>query len=273
MLSPHSISTPTPEILLATFDRHHGISAPPFASLNCGFNVGDDPDRVRNNRAAIKQALGIRRLISAKQIHEDLVYIVDNSPACDEEKEGVDALITNKRGIALMIQHADCQAILLHDPVQSVIAAVHCGWRGNVLGIIKKTVQAITNFSQSNPHNLHATISPALGPCCAEFIHYRQELPASFLPFRTNDNHFDFQQISRFQLIEAGLPPENIQASSVCTSCNPDFFSYRRARRTGNGITGRNASIILLKEKTDSGEERERGKLSHNITKSFRYPH
>ncbi len=252
MLKPHLFSNPTPGLITVTFDRHYGISDTPFASLNCSFSVGDNPDRVHSNRTAMKQALGIKRLISARQVHGDCIHTIEKTPEFDEEKNGVDALMTHKREVGLMIQHADCQAILLHDPVKSVIAAVHCGWRGSVLGIIGKTVRAMTSSYHSCPHDIHAGISPALGPCCAEFINHRQEFPSSFHPFQTSDNHFDFWQISHSQLIEVGLLPKNIQSSTICTSCNHNFFSYRRARRTGNGITGRNGSIISLKNSKEN---------------------
>jgi len=242
--SPLLLSS-APDLIKATFDRHHGTSEAPFYSLNAAFTVGDQAERVVNNRQRMKEALEISRLVSARQVHGDQILRIQEVPDQDE-RSGFDALMTDRRGVGLMIQHADCQAILLHDPVNSVIAAVHCGWRGSVIGLIEKTVRAMSSCYGSRPEDMTAAISPSLGPCCSEFINYRQELPASFLPFQERDTYFDFWRISKWQLIEAGLQLHKIRTAAICTSCTPDFFSYRRAVRQGNGRTGRNGTIIAL---------------------------
>lgn len=248
MLTPSTCSTPSSTgLILATFDRHQGVSTSPYASLNCSFGVGDQTKNVQANRDLIKQHLQIDQLISARQVHGDAIFRIKGVPTSNAEIDGIDALVTNQPGVGLMIQHADCQAILLHDPVRSVIAAVHCGWRGSVIGIIGKTVERMRSWYDSRPHDITAAISPSLGPCCAEFIHHQQELPAAFQAFQDKDNYFNFWEISKGQLMEAGLLPENIRIAAICTACNPAFFSYRRACRQGNGITGRNGSVIALR--------------------------
>jgi YfiH family protein len=249
MLIPHTFFPHShPSLIQATFDSHHGVSIPPFSSLNCSFGVGDQPDKVQNNRLRIKETLGINRLVSARQVHGDQIFRIQEEITCDQELEGFDGLMTKGKGVGLMIQHADCQAILLHDPAQSAIAAIHCGWRGSVIGIIEKTVHMMSSCYQTRPEDLMASISPSLGPCCSEFINYRQELPASFQAFQPCQNHFDFWKISKSQLITAGLQAENIGTAAICTACSPDFFSYRRAKRQGNGTTGRNCTIIAMRE-------------------------
>jgi len=106
----------------------------------------------------------------------------------DTEFAEADGLITSEPGVGLLIQQADCQAVLLHDPEQRVIGAVHNGWRGSTLNIIAKTVAVMEDYYGVNPKNLKAVISPSLGPCCAEFIDFQQELPkcpaGHSLPFR-----------------------------------------------------------------------------------------
>ena len=125
------------------------------------------------------------------------------------------------------------------------VAAAHCGWRGSVLNIIATTVAALCTTFAVRPDSLRAVISPSLGPCCAEFIHYRTELPEWMHAYQVRPNHFDFWAISRRQLVEAGLRPEHIDTAGLCTRCRREFFSYRRAAKTG-GVTGRNGSIIGL---------------------------
>lgn len=235
----------TPSVIQASFTRHYGVSCPPYDSLNCSFGVGDKEEDVRKNRELIKKTLGLSCLLSARQVHGDRVEHITQPPEDDLEMEGVDAFTTNTAGIGLMIQHADCQAILLYDRDQSALAAIHCGWRGSVLNIIEKTVEKMTVLFQTRPQDILAGISPSLGPCCAEFIHYKKELPSSFHAFQTRTNHFDFWKISQNQLINAGLKAENISMARVCTSCNDDYFSYRRAKKQSMP-TGRNCSIIGL---------------------------
>ncbi len=225
MLTASTFLSPSaPDLIQATFDRHHGVSGTPFASLNCSFGVGDQTEKVQANRQMLKQSLGISRLVSARQVHGDQIIRIQETPDSDQEMDGIDALMTNRRDVGLMIQHADCQAILLHDPVQSAIAAIHCGWRGSVLRIIEKTVRMMNACYQSRPEDILASISPSLGPCCAEFINHRQELPLSFLAFQQRSNYFNFWQISRSQLMEAGLQPKKIKIAATCTCCNLDFF-------------------------------------------------
>jgi len=228
------------------FNRHGGGSFPPYDSLNCSFGVGDRDEAVRENRMIVQEKMGSPVLLSARQIHGDTIFSLKTSLEENREVGGVDSLLTDQRGVGLMIQQADCQAVLLHDPRMKVIAAVHCGWRGNVINILGKTVARLRSDFGVLPGNLHGIISPSLGPCCAEFIHYKTELPASFLPFMVRPCYFDFREISRQQLLDAGLSDSNVIIEGSCTSCSEDFFSYRRARRQGDGITGRNCSVIIM---------------------------
>jgi len=167
-------------------------------------------------------------------------------PAADLEVDGVDALVTDLPEVGIMVQHADCQAVLLFDPLRRVIGAVHSGWRGSVQNILGKTVGLIVSRYHSRAEDLLAVISPSLGPCCSEFVNHRHELPPHFQRYRAGENHFDFWRISQEQLIAAGLRPASISVAGVCTSCSRDYFSYRRACREGDGVTGRNCSVVVL---------------------------
>lgn len=228
------------------FNRHGGVSRGCFDSLNAARSVGDSPDHVRENLRIIKEQSGVDVLITAHQIHGDTIAVIDSDVDCDRCVDGVDALITNLQGVGLAVQLADCQGVLLYDPVKSVVAAIHCGWRGSVIGIIDKTVKKMQRVFGSDPINLHAFVSPSLGPCCAEFIHYKKELPPGFHAFQVKPHYFDFWGISRYQLTGAGLAGENIEIAGICTSCSNDYFSYRRACRNGDGGTGRHCAVISL---------------------------
>ncbi len=231
------------------FTRYGGVSASPFQSLNISFHSGDDDKNIITNRNRIKKALHLQTLCSVHQIHSDKITVLSS---CDEknEKKGYDAIITNTLGTGLLIQQADCQAILLYDPKQKVIAAVHSGWRGSVQNIIGKTVAKMKASFRVIPENIQAVISPSLGPCCAEFIHYREELPRWMHQYQTRRNHFNFWTISRMQLSETGIRTNNIDTAGICTCCNEDFFSYRRSMRKREKVTGRNGSVIGLPSST-----------------------
>ncbi|HHB75514.1 MAG TPA: peptidoglycan editing factor PgeF [Desulfobulbus sp.] len=229
----------------AMFSRHGGRSPAPFSSLNCSHYVGDDPSAVEENRKRMRETIGAGAIRGTTQVHGDSILVV-NDVEHVTKTEKADAMITDVVGIGLLIQQADCQAVLLHDPVKNVIAAVHCGWRGSVQNIIAKTLLCMEREFGVRPSDILAVISPSLGPCCGEFINYRTELPLDFLPFQTTGNHFDFQAISRRQLINTGVKGKNIDTVRKCTVCNEDFFSYRRAVRRADGRTGRNGSVIAL---------------------------
>jgi hypothetical protein len=228
------------------FDRHGGVSTALYASLNVGRHVGDMEDAVRENRKRVKERLAVTHLLSARQIHDTGIYCLKEPLAEDREVEGFDALITDLPGTGLMIQQADCQAVLLFDPTKEVVAAVHCGWRGSVQGILTRVVATMAENYGTAPADLQAVISPSLGPCCAEFVNYRRELPPEFHQFMVRDNYFDFLQISRHQLMSMGLSGQRIAAAGICTCCSNDYFSYRRASRLHDGLTGRNCSVIAL---------------------------
>lgn len=221
------------------FTRHGGVSEGPWDSCNVSFFVGDGRRNVQQNRERIKNRLRLPILVSARQVHGDRVYTIQGRPAEDIEADGYDSLITNIAGVALMVQQADCQAVLLADHKRSAVGIVHVGWRGSVADIIAKTIAAMQAAYGTEPADIQAAVSPSLGPCCAEFVNYKTELPKAFHSYRAHENHFDFWAISRDQLQQAGVRPDCIAVSGICTVCNTDFFSYRR-----NKVTGRFASVI-----------------------------
>lgn len=238
----YSFFTQMQALSAATFSRHGGASEPPYHSRNIGLHVGDDEARVLRNRALLKEELGLARLVSAKQVHGDSILNVNWLPDADVEYADHDALMTNIPDLGLMIQQADCQAVMLYDPEHGAVANIHSGWRGSVQNIIAKTVAAMTAVYGTRPAALHAAISPSLGPCCGEFVNYQQELPPAFHAYQPQPNHFDFWAISRDQLRDCGVMIEHIEIAGCCTVCNGNYFSYRREK-----VTGRFASVIGIK--------------------------
>lgn len=224
----------------AVFLRHGGCSTSPWDSLNFSNNVGDSEERVKKNHSIIHSILQTDRLISCKQEHKtNAVVVEDYHPPIAVT---ADILFTDKIGIALSIQHADCQATIFYDPRHHALALVHAGWRGSAANIYSIAVAGMQKRFDSRPNELIATIGPSLGPCHAQFVHWRHELPTKLWPFQRAPDYFDFWAFSHRQLTQCGLERNNIEIAKICTFCQAaDFFSYRRSP-----ITGRHATVAML---------------------------
>ncbi len=222
-----------PGLVHGFFTRHGGVSPFPWDFLNVGFGLGDPDENVAENRRRLKTSLGLMHLVSSRQVHGARVLVIDKPLKGDLVAEGYDAFVTDQADVGLMIQQADCQAIMFHGPTRAVIGIAHVGWRGSVAGIIEKTVLAMKEAFGVLPEDLKAIIGPSLGPCCAEFVNYQQELPEGFRSFQVRPFYFDFWAISRAQLMTAGIPEASISSAAICTVCEQSFFSYRRDQRTG----------------------------------------
>lgn len=232
------------ELCHEVFTRHGGGSGPPHDSLNVGHGTGDTPENVQINLQIIKGILGTQNLRSMNQLHgKDITLLRKAKPAKSPGTISGDAIISDLYNVGVMVKSADCQAIILFDPFKKVISNVHCGWRGNTLNIVADVVSRMVSDFQCKPSHILAAIGPSLGPCCSEFITYREIFPRNFDRFMVRKNYFDLWRISRWQLLEAGLKKENIEIAGICTRCRTDlFYSYR-----AEGTTGRFATVVMLK--------------------------
>lgn len=230
-----------PKVSHAVFTRKGGYSLGHLESLNLSTSVGDDVQNVSKNRHKVTEALSLPHLISGNQCHGINISTI-SSASISNPPPSCDALTTQSKNIGLMILQADCQAAILYDPIQHAIANVHCGWRGSVQNIYQHAIDRMQQNFRTNPKDLLVCISPSLGPENAEFIHYKTELPESFWSFQTSPYHFNFWEISKWQLTMAGVLSHHIQVASIDTFSTPqDYFSYRRSN-----ITGRQATICAL---------------------------
>ena len=230
------------------FTRNAGHSQAPFASLNVSYGIGDEENAVAGNRELIAGIMGTGEMTYLHQVHGREIALLgrdrqtENNPAAVRPLV-VDAVVTDRSRNYLVVQAADCQPVLMVDPVRRVVANVHSGWRGSIQNIIGRTVAAMQQHFGCRPEAILAGIGPSLGPCCAEFINWQTEIPEEFWGYQDADDHFDFWAISSDQLVKAGVPQSNIESSRMCTRCRTrDFFSYR-AEKT----TGRFAAVIGLK--------------------------
>jgi purine-nucleoside/S-methyl-5'-thioadenosine phosphorylase / adenosine deaminase len=240
--------------------------------LNLGFTDWDTRENVLENRHRFQTAAGAKDLplIALKQFHSDVIHLFDDAPS--DPCRG-DASITNRPGLLLAIQTADCVPILLVDPKKRAIAVTHAGWRGTLARIAAKTIGKMQMHFGTNPRDLLAAIGPSIGPCCYEvgtevatqFLSQFADAPSYFDEFRTGDEPnpiqwlnmmppghqpppkgvlLDLRKANRSQLLSAGLRPQNIHTIDLCTACHPNLlFSYRKQ----GPQSGRLMSVIALK--------------------------
>jgi hypothetical protein len=230
------------------FTRNNGTSSGDYNSLNVGLSVGDKEASVADNRKKIACCMGTQKPVFINQVHETGILVLkkNDKKQLSETQATLftgDAMITDIPDTLLSIQVADCQAIALYDPHNKVVANIHSGWQGSIKNIAGACVESMKTEFNCRPENIYAGISPSLGPCCAEFIHYKQEIPEKYWGYKNTADYFDFWKITAHQLIEAGLLHKNIEISNICTKCNSHlFFSFRKKNQTGRFV-----SVIGLK--------------------------
>jgi YfiH family protein len=183
-------------------------------------------------------------LATVQQIHSDKVLIADRSGSAGEG----DGLISNQPGITLSVRTADCLPILMADTRNRAVAAVHAGWRGTILEIVPKTLQAMADHFGTRPDDLVIAVGPGIGDCCFEVGPEVAIQFAKLFPERT-----DLDQKTKVDLVETNLrllgrnggSVRQIATSGLCTFCRPDLFhSYRRDR----DAAGRMMSTIRLRQ-------------------------
>ena len=222
------------------------ITVPSFAPIADGvehfFGTRSSSLLVTPGRPSMLQ--GTRRdcaatiIMSVKQVHGTDVLVVDQPIREGASFEGGwDALVTNQPGVMVSVRTADCVPVLLHDPVQRVVAAVHAGWRGAVAGIVPKTVALLVSRFGATVERLRMAIGPSAGACCYEvdepvLARLREVFPewrSVVEPSGPATAHLDLRAFVRRQGLADGLQAERIVTVNACTICHPDlFFSYRR---------------------------------------------
>lgn len=227
--------------------RVGGVSQGKFARMNLSFTRGDDPDHVRENYRRMADALHVdmERMVLAWQTHTTNVRRVteeDGGKGIIRERDyrDVDGLITDVPGITLVTFFADCVPLYFLDPVHKAIGLSHSGWRGTVKRMGKVTLKAMENAFGTRPEDVLACVGPSI---CRDCFEVGEEVAAEFQKefsreywgelFSRNDNgkfQLDLWKSNEIILKEAGVLPEHIQVTDICTRCNPQYlFSHRFA--------------------------------------------
>lgn len=234
-------------------------------------NVGYGSPRDKDDAWAMRQmwcrGIGVdpHRIVTMGQVHgRDVIRIGAEQAGCGAAPNSThagfaDAMITDDQDVILMTLHADCLPILLVDPERPAVAAVHAGWRGTVVDVAGTAVKAMQASFGSDPSEIHAYLGPAIGGCCNEVgdevIAAWREQARDFGPLAElavthpgPRDHFDGTRANTLLLQRAGLAPDHIEVSDICTKCSKDsWFSHR-----GHGPdAGREGALIALTSSSD----------------------
>jgi YfiH family protein len=229
--------------------RDGGVSAPPYDTFNLGLHVGDQPEAVLSNRAALAQAL--RRspgdFVFAEQAHGPNVTVageMDRGRGAFTQDDAVvstDALVTSTPGLVLSVLVADCVPLVLVDPVRHLLAVVHAGWRGTVTGVTRTAVQQLRRLG-TDPADLVACIGPAIEPrryevgadvAEAATAAFGAQAPEVITPDGGGGWRFDLWQANTLQLLREGVLRPNVHRATLDTGVPGPFFSHRGGAPTG----------------------------------------
>lgn len=239
----HNLQT---QVTAFSTTRNGGVSKGDYASMNCTPYTGDDLEAVQRNQQLLCTALHIEKeqLIIPYQTHSVNALVIDkeflqqNAGKRDEQLQNIDALITQEKGVCLCVSTADCTPILLYDRKQQVIAAIHAGWRGSVNYIVRKTLEQMNRLYNTQGEDIFAAIGPCIGFDAFEvgdevYDAFKQnDFPMEYISGwkpETHKWHIDLQMANSVQLIDFGVPTEQIDICDICTFTHYEkFFSARR---------------------------------------------
>ncbi|MBI2344728.1 peptidoglycan editing factor PgeF [Candidatus Dependentiae bacterium] len=187
---------------------------------------------------SILKEYDLNQVVVLDQIHTDVGLCIDASNPWKKssllEHQG-DFLITNQKGIGLIVLTADCVPLILVDSERQVVAIVHAGWKGSFLGVLEKTLEAMHLKYQSDYSNIQAVFGPSALGCCYEvsqdFVEkfenkfgkidaFLQQGSLSYF----NNNQFLQKILKKYGILEHNINIEN----SFCTICNLQYCSFRR---------------------------------------------
>ena len=239
--------------------RRGGASQDDYKSLNMSFREGDEEFRVLSNwdRLATAFAIPMEQLLVVNQVHGDAIFVIKphGSYFSTRDKLNYDAIVTSRANLAICIKTADCVPVFIVDQVKKVIAVVHAGWKGSALGVSAKVVRLMQKQYGCLPQDILAAIGPSIGKCCYEVDQVtadafrKQNNSDLFLQQGSKKNKWmlDLSEANRRQILDAGVPKNNIEVSEYCTACNQDmFFSHRGS----GGITGRQVNFMMIMSDT-----------------------
>ena len=250
-----------PGIIHGFSSRLGGVSEGFLSSMNLSFSRGDEPERVRENFRRIAESIGFseKDLVFSMQTHTANVRRVGRED-CGRGLErpvgycDVDGLVTNEPGVVLATFYADCVPLFFVDPVHHCIGLSHSGWRGTVGKIGKATVETMAREFGSEPGDLLAAVGPSICQECYEVSEeviglFREKFAEELWPklfYRKDNGHYQLNlwEANRLIFQEAGILPQHITVTDICTACNPELLFSHRA---SGGKRGNLAGFLEIK--------------------------
>ena len=233
-----------------------------IADGNVGYGAPRDKDDAWAMRQLWCRSIGVdpHRIVTMGQVHGRDVIRVTADQAGRGATPGsthagfADAMITDDPDVVLMTLHADCLPILLVDPEHPAVGAVHAGWRGTVVDVAGAAVRAMQDSFGSDPSRIRAYLGPAIGGCCNEvgdevIAAWRDQarelgsLAELAVTHPGPKDHFDGVRANTLLLQRAGLDPNHIDMSDICTKCSKDSWFSHRGHGPG---AGREGALIAL---------------------------
>jgi YfiH family protein len=227
--------------------RHGGVSPEPWNTLNFSVLRGDTRERVAENRRRFAEAVGVNpaHVTHARQVHGTGVAKVGWDEV-GQTLDGCDALITDAVGLPLSVVFADCVPVLFYDPEHHALGVCHSGWRGTVNGAAVATLWAMIAAYNSDPAKILVGIGPSIGPQSYQVGEEVLEMARAKLAnadryfiFPDGDDerpYFDLWRANVGQLVEEGVPLEQIEVSGIDTAQNTDDFFSHRAEKGQCGL-------------------------------------
>lgn len=234
--------------------RLGGVSTGVLGTMNLSFTRGDLRENVQENFRRIADAIGFEadKLVFSAQIHETELRKVTKENCGEgilrETKPGIDGLATNETEVPLYTSYADCVPLLFFDPEKKVVAMAHSGWRGTAARIGEKMIRFMEEEYGSRAENIIAAIGPSICRNCYEVSEdVAQAFRKTFLPEQFTQifdekgqgkYQLDLWEANRIILTEAGILPNHLDITDLCTCCNSDKLFSHRASQGQRGNMG-----------------------------------
>ena len=235
--------------------RKGGVSTGIFSSMNLNFKRGDDPDAVLENYRRMAAAMNMRveDMVLSDQTHTTNVRVITEEDRGKgilrpQDYSDVDGMITNVPGIVLVTSYADCVPLYFVDPVRKAIGLSHSGWKGTVGHIGQKTVWKMHEVYGSEPKDIVAAIGPSICQSCYEVsddvaeafrANFTADEAADILLDKGNGKYqLDLWKAIGYVLTDAGILPEHLSVTDLCTACHPDLlWSHRKTNGQRGGLS------------------------------------
>ena len=230
-----------------------GVSKGDFATMNVSFTRGDDEEAVLENYRRIASIFNVAlsNVVVSHQTHTTNVMRVTREDGgkgvvFDRDYQDIDGLITNEKNLVLCTMYADCVPLYFVDTKNQAIGLSHSGWKGTAGQMGKRTLERMAEEFGTKPEDVYAAIGPSICMDCYEVsadvveafckVFTKEEMNLISYEKENGKYQLDLWKANEIILLNAGVLPEHIEVTRLCTHCNSDrMFSHRRTGdRRGN---------------------------------------